>query len=352
MKEASISRPFILSVASLVLCLLPACGTTPEKTASDGSASLRNELNAIADRFHGTIGYSLHHRKSGDTITRLGDEPFPTASTIKLAILFAAMEKVEAGEIEYDDERPLTEQDRQYGTGVLHNYRAGTTIPLRDLLNLMITRSDNTATVMLGQWIGTDVVNGWLERHGFERTRLLVPFPYQGSFEEAFSAGGEEWDSMKVWGMGVTTPDEMRRLMEMILDDRAGTPATREEMERILSQQYYDDGIASQVPPWVGVASKHGSEDATRSDVAIVHSPSGDYVLAVYTKDAEDTGVKWDNEQDTAIRAISRAVWRHYHPRSEWSAPAGSEKFYLFQTEPCYPGMPCWEENRGATQTP
>lgn len=323
----------------LVLCLLVA----PEAIQAKTNA-LSKELAAIADKFHGKIGYSLHHLKTGDRLERLGDEQFPTASTIKLAILCAAMEKVRQGWIHYDDARPLTEQDRQYGTGLLQNYRAGTKVTLRDLLNLMITRSDNTAAIMLGQWIGTDAVNGWLDQHGLKQTRLLVPFPYQGSFEEAQAGGGKAWDLLKVWGIGVTTPKEMQTLMEMILDRRAGTPAACDEMQRILSHQYYDDGIASQIPPWVSVASKHGSEDTTRSDVAIVHSPSGDYVLAIYTKEAKDTGVKWDNEQDTAIRDISRAVWRHYHPHLKWLPPLGSEKFYLFQSEPCYPGMPCWTE--------
>jgi beta-lactamase class A len=323
----------------LILCILSA----PE-AALGKTDSLRKELDAIANRFRGKIGYSLHHLKTGDRLERLGDEQFPTASTIKLAILCAAMEKEQRGDIGYDDVRPLTEQDRQYGTGLLHNYRAGTKIPLRELLYLMITQSDNTAAIMLGQWLGTDTINGWLDRHGLQHTRLLVPFPYQGSFEDAQTKGGKDWEPLRVWGMGVTTPNEMRILMEMILDGRASTPAACDEMQRILSHQYYDDGIASQVPPWISIASKHGSEDQTRSDVAIIHSPSGDYVLAIYTKEAKDTGVKWDNEQDTAIRAISRAVWRYYHPRIKWSPPAGSEKFYLFQTEPCYPGMPCWPD--------
>lgn len=326
----------------LVLCILSA-----PKAALAKTNSLRKELDTIADRFHGKIGYSLHHLKTGDRLERLGDEQFPSASTIKLAILCTAMEKGQKGEIGYDDTRPFTEQDRQYGTGLLHNYRAGTKITLRNLLNMMITQSDNTAAIMLGQWLGTETINDWLDRHVLKRTRLLVPFPYQGSFEEAQAKGGKDWELLKVWGIGVTTPNEMRKLMETIVDGRAGTPAASEEMQRILSHQYYDDGIASQVPPWVSVASKHGSEDPTRSDVAIVHSPSGDYVLAIYTKEAKDTGVKWDNEQDTAIRAISRAVWRYYHPRIKWSPPAGSEKYYLFQTEPCYPGMPCWSEKDG-----
>lgn len=332
-------RRALLRLAAL--CVLSACEATPAHIGS-----LRAELDAISGSFHGRIGYSLHHLATGDTLSRLGDEQFPTASTIKLAILVAAMEKVEKGEIRYDDARSFAEQDRQYGTGLLHNYRAGTRVPFRDLVNLMITRSDNTAAIMLGQWIGAEAINGWLDRHELRQTRLLVPFPYSGSFEQAQAQGSKEWDLLKVWGMGVTTPNEMRTLMTMILDGRAGTVAACEEMQRILGHQYYDDGIASQVPPWVTVASKHGSEDSTRSDVAIVHSPSGDYVLAIYTKSSNETGVKWDNEQDTAVRAISRAVWHYYHPGTKWLPPAGSEAFYLFQTEPCYPGMPCWAEPR------
>lgn len=331
----------VIAWCALQMFLLAVPGAVAPPPAAAKADSLRSALDRIALNFHGKLGYSIHHLKTGETLERLGDEPFPTASTIKLAMLTAAMEKEQQGEIGYDEARPMTERDRQYGTGLLQNFRTGTRVTLRDLLNLMITRSDNTAAIMVGQWIGAGSVNGWLDRHGLRRTRLLVPFPYAGSFEEAQAKGGTEWELVQRWGIGVTTPHEMRSLMEMILDGRAGTPAACDEMQRILSHQYYDDGIASQIPPWISVASKHGSEDRTRSDVAIVHSPSGDYVLAVYTKEAQDTGVKWDNEQDGAIRAISRAVWHHYHPHLTWSPPPGSEKLYLYQTEPCYPGMPC-----------
>jgi beta-lactamase class A len=305
-------------------------------------AALANQLDAVASSLHGTLGYSIHHLRSGMRLARLGDEQFPSASTIKLAMLCAAFDKQQRGELKYDETLTMREEDRQYGTGVLHNYRAGAKVPLRTVLHLMITQSDNTAAVMLGQRLGQATVNAWLDAHALQKTRLLVPFPYQGSFDQAFNAGGAAWQSVRAWGMGVTTPNEMVALLEMILDGRACTPAACEEMQRILAHQFYDDGIASQVPPAVVVASKHGSEDQTRSDVAIVHTPSGDYVLAVYTKDAKDTGVKWDNEQDTSIRRISRLVWQAFEPRSRWSPAAGSEKLFLFQTEPCYPGMPCY----------
>jgi beta-lactamase class A len=325
---------------SLVLLLLIIVTPVPCPAQTN---PLKHKLDSIATAFHGVLGYSLHNLKTGESIQRLGDTSFPSASTIKLAILVEAMEKQQQGSLDYDAGLPFTEKDRQYGTGVIHNYRAGGTIPVRQLVHLMIAQSDNTATIILCQKIGSAAINDWLARNGFKTTRLLVPFPYSGSFDEVGAAGGPAWDQVRKWGMGVTTPNEMRRLMEMIATGRAGTPAASDEMQRILNHQYHDDGIASQIPPWVAVGSKHGSEDRSRSDVAIVHSPRGNYVLSIYTNDAKDTGVKWDNEQDSAIRAISRVVWLHYNPSVKWRPPAGYERLLQFQTEPCYPGMPCWK---------
>ncbi len=127
--------------------------------------------------------------------------------------------------------------------------------------------------------------------------------------------------------MGVSTPNEMRLLMEMIAAGRAVTPAASDEMHRILNHQYFDDGIAGQIPPSIVVASKSGVEKNSRSDIAIVHAPSGTYILAIYTKEAQDTRIVRENEQDSAIRSISRAVWQHYQRESKYSPPAGTEKF-------------------------
>jgi beta-lactamase class A len=118
----------------------------------------------------------------------------------------------------------------------------------------------------------------------------------------------------------------MRTLMEMIIDGRAGTPAACDEMHR-LNHQYFDEGIPSQIPPWVSVASKGDRSEHSQSGMAIVHSPSGAYVLTIFTKEAKDTHSGWLNERSQAIRAISRAIWRHYHPGDKWSPPAGVEKF-------------------------
>jgi beta-lactamase class A len=167
---------------SLLLLFTPPAFAGPER--------LRRDLDAIARRFHGKLGYSLHHLKTGDRLAGRGDEPFPTASTIKLAILCAVMEKQQKGEIAYDETRTFTRADHQDGTGLLQHYREGTRVGLRELLHLMITQSDNSATEMLGQWLGAACVNGWLDRHGLKNTRLLIPWHRRAGHEGPAPAVG------------------------------------------------------------------------------------------------------------------------------------------------------------------
>ena len=116
--------------------------------------------------------------------------------------------------------------------------------------------------------------------------------------------------------------------MEMIVGGKAGTPASSDEMHRLLNHQFKDEGIASQIPPWVVVASKSGKSDHSQSDMAVVHSPSGAYALTIFTKETKATRSGLLDERARAIRAISRAVWSHYHPNDKWAPPAGVAKYW------------------------
>lgn len=314
--------PVALTVAVILTWVVTA--RTPAAPKPD---DLRKQLNAIADGFQGKLGYSLHHLKKNERLERLGDEMFPTDSTLKVAIMCAAMEKVEQGEIGYYDLRPLLKEDRNAG-GFFNSYQAGTEVEFKEALHQMIAVSDNTATLLLMRWIGgTDVVNNWLDRRGLKTTRLLTHHPLSEVWKRGEAETSKIVEQIKQWGMGVSTPNEMRKLMEMILEGKAGTAAASDEMQRVLNHQYHDHGIASQIPPWVVVASKSGRAANSQSDIAIVHSPSGAYVLTIFTKESKDTRRGWQNERSQAIRAISRAVWQNYHPNEKWSPPAGVEKY-------------------------
>lgn len=273
-------------------------------------------MDAVADGFGGILGYSLHHRVRGEAIARRGDEAFPSASTIKTAIMCEVMRQVETGRLSWSDNLPAPSKDapRQEG-GYAFFFPPGALLPLPQWLDLMITVSDNTATMVLREAAGQGNINRWLADHGFAQTRLLNG---PQKVELGLPALQQEY------GLGMTTPCEMGRLMELIRDGQAGSPASCDRMLRLLAHQYWDNAIAAEIPPSVHIAHKTGSLDDHRSDAAYVFAPSGEYVLTAYTKGQRDQRWADDNEGLAAIRALSRLVWRHYHPDDAWTPPEGA----------------------------
>src|SRR4029078_12527970 len=85
---------------------------------------------------------------TGDEIKRLQDSVFPTASTIKLAILYELFKQADEGLIDLDQVKPLDRRHVVGGTGVLRELTAPT-MALRDYAALMVVLSDNTATNVL-----------------------------------------------------------------------------------------------------------------------------------------------------------------------------------------------------------
>ena len=87
----------------------------------------------------------------------------------------------------------------------------------------------------------------------------------------------------------------------------------------MLTSSYWRDRALSQIPPHVQAASKQGFVDRARSEVLLVNAPSGDYVLAVMTKDQTDPSHAAGNPGTALIQAVSRAVYRHFNPDDRWT---------------------------------
>jgi beta-lactamase class A len=266
------------------------------------------------------MGVSIHNLQTGERVEVNGDAEFRTASTIKVAVMGTVFEELTSPTgmfRSYYDTRKYDPATSTGGAGFVRNFVPGTPVELKELLHFMITVSDNTATNMLVDWLGgAPRVNRWLEDRGLSRTRLLAMVGGRIKYDPALNGK---------WGLGVTTPNEMRRLLEMIHAGRAvaSTTAT-EEMLRILGHQYFDDLIAGETPPAVWVGSKSGAVNDSRSDNAIVASPGGTYVISVYTDRNEDRRWTKENEGEASIRKVARETWRHFNPDSRWQRPAGA----------------------------
>lgn len=297
----------------LLLAILAAAA--PLAAQPHGAPPLRPDpalaatLDGIAHGFRGRVGIYVRHLPTGAGYQRDADSVFPTASLVKIPILLALYDHVERGALDLEARLPypdtLTYRWTE-ATDVVGYMAPGDTLPLRELAFLMLTISDNHASLWIQALVGGGAeVNRWLEAHGYEHTRVNSRTP-----------GREEARSRYGWGQ--TTPREIAEALVSIREGRAVSPEASEAMYRMLSASYWNAEGLSQIPPAVQAASKQGFVDRSRSEVMLVNAPGGDYVVAVITADQEDTSYDASNEGYRLIRAVSRAVYRHFVPADPW----------------------------------
>jgi beta-lactamase class A len=191
----------------------------------------------------------------------------------------------------------------------------GAEISLHKTAFLMMSFSDNTASLWLQHLAGTGtVINERMDALGLSHTRVNSRTP------------GREEIRLK-YGWGVTTPREMATLMKKIHLGEVVSPAASEEMIRLMSKSLWDKEALSAIPPYVEAASKQGAVSHSRSEVVLVHSPTGPYVFCVITKNQEDRSWNVDNAGYVLLRQVSAALWEQYAPGDTWEPKEGSSRY-------------------------
>jgi beta-lactamase class A len=307
--------PVLLSVL-LLLAAPPVLAQPTDAPARSVDSELQDKLEQVIEGFDGDVGVYARHLPSGRTAALRADSVFPTASMIKVPILVKTFHAIENDTLDYHD--TLTYRDSLYYPGVdlLGHFKDGAEVKLSKVVMLMMTMSDNTGSLWLQHLCGTGTaINDWLAAHGFEHTRMNSRTP------------GRK-DDWRRYGWGQTTPREMARLLVMIHEGRAVSPAASAEMYRTLTRTYWDDEALSQIPPTVQVASKQGAVDESRSEVALVNAPNGPYVFSVITKNQADTSWTSDNAGFQLIRDVSRTLWQHFEPESDWQPAEGIRRYW------------------------
>lgn len=287
----------------------------PTKLAEKKDPQLQQKLEKLVQGFGGAVGIYVHHLKRGNTAAIKADSLFPTASMIKVPIAIGLFRRIEAGELELH--QPLIYRDSLLypGEDLLGSFQDSAMVSLSKVAMLMITTSDNTASLWAQQLAGTGtVINQWLADNGYLHTRVNSRTPNREAERSR-------------WGWGQTTPREMARLLVQIRQGRVINPAVSERIYRNLCNIYWDDTALSQLPPTVQAASKQGAVDRSRSEVVLVNAPSGDYVFCVITKNQTDESWEKQNEGWVLIRRLSALLWQHFEPAANWQPPQGWEKW-------------------------
>lgn len=296
-----------------VMCIAGIFSDTAGQTAD---RMLTKKLSRLLDGFRGEAGIYVQHLKTGKTVSLNADTLFPTASMIKIPITIGIFNKIEQREIAYDSVLTYRDSLLYEGEDILGSFRDGEKIRLSKVLMLMITTSDNTASLWCQHLAGKGAaINAWLADNGFQHTRV-------NSRTEGRS---EDW---KKFGWGQTTPREMAGLLMKIRAGNAVSARASERIYRNLTRIYFDSESLSQIPPYVQVASKSGAVNRSRSEVVLVNAPHGDYVFCVITKNQKDESWSPDNEGYVLLRKVSRLLWDHFEPGSRWKPAERIEEWY------------------------
>jgi beta-lactamase class A len=252
------------------------------------------------------------YAKNLDTGAEFGwraDERVRTASTIKLPVLCALYDKVARGEVKWDEMLVVRDADKVSGSGVLHELTGGARLAVRDVANLMIVVSDNTATNLILDRITADAVNEYMDRLGLRQTRSMRKVRGDGTqLKEAsgWSKAGLMEENRR-YGLGATTSREMVQLIEMLAAGKVVSAEASREMLATLERQQYKDGIGRRLGEYK-VASKSGALDALRSDVALVTTPKGRIAMAITVDGMKDVDYSEDNAGLLAIAALARQM--------------------------------------------
>ena len=241
---------------------------------------------AAADkRFDGVLGVAILDLTDGKTFFLHGDEVFPQASSIKIAILAELYHQEQqardgsSGKARLGDLYTVRKEDLIADSDVMLGLTPGVTrLTNRDLATMMIAVSDNSAANVLIDRIGMENVNVSLAGLGLKQTRLRRKMLDLKSARE-----GRE---------NVATAREMMTLLESIYRGRLFSQELTDDFLEMLSTAWSQNSKRSAMlrglPPGVRAAEKPGELEGVRADSGYVFAPNRPYILCVMTTYAKD----------------------------------------------------------------
>jgi beta-lactamase class A len=256
--------------------------------------------------FKGSVGVYVHHLKTNTGYWYNADTSFPTASIVKIPIMMGVIKKIEEDSLQYHQKCIYKDSLLYEGEDILGAFKNNEPIELSKLLMLMMTTSDNTASLWLQSLAGTGTaINNWLDSNKFYNTKVNSRTP------------GRE-AARKTFGWGQTTPKEMAKILLSIYNKKLGSAEACDRMLRLLKRQYWDGEGLSALPPEVNVFTKNGAVNGSRSEVILAMTASGPLLISIFTKDIKDQSWNYENEAWQLTRKLIYTIYKYYNPKDKY----------------------------------
>jgi beta-lactamase class A len=253
---------------------------TPLKTAVQNLATANPNL---------TPGIFLVDLDTGNYVDINAGAIFPAASTIKVPILIAFFQDVDAGKIRLDEMLTMEQQMMVGGSGNLQYKPAGTKYPALEVATKMITISDNTATNMLiARLGGMEALNERFRTWGLSSTMIRSQLP-------------------DLPGTNTTSPRELGNLIAMVNQGNFVSMRSRDLMLDIMRRTERDNLLPSGLGTGARIYHKTGDIGTMLADAGLVDIPTGKrYIAAVMVKRPNN-----DPRAEKLISAISQAAYQN-----------------------------------------
>jgi len=288
------------SIAAVVFALVFAAAPSASAQHQDIPAKelllwqkLESAIRAEDQNLNGVLGIAIEDLSNGHVLLLNADETFPTASTIKIAILAELYRQSQQGKVALTDTYTLQQADLVGGSGISNALTPGTTkLTLRDVATLMISVSDNSMTNVLIERVGLDNVNALLDSLQLTHTRLR-----RKMMDIRAAAEGRE---------NVATPRELMLLLEALYRGKVLNKQLTDDFFNLLGTPK-SSYIPRELPEDLRIANKPGELEGVRNDCGLIFTGSRPYILC-----AMSTYLRNERAAGDAISRISGEAYRMF----------------------------------------
>ncbi len=272
---------------------------SPDKTSREKILPQKEEIPALTTKIQALAaqnpklqpGVLVVDLDTGNYLDFQSNASFPAASTIKIPILVAFFQDVDAGKIRLNESLTMEPDAIASGSGNLQYQKPGTNYTALEIVTKMIAISDNTATNMIIKKLGgAKALNQRFHDWGLRTTVINNPLP-------------------DLEGTNTTNPKDLATLMFRVNEGELLSLRSRDRLLNIMQQTVNNSLIPQGLAPGAIVAHKTGDIGSMIGDAGLVDMPSGKrYVIAIMVKRPHN-----DTSASELIRQISRAVYQSFN---------------------------------------